>query len=234
MSRSPDRPIPSASPASSLLEFDLARLQPLPRSFFNRDPRVVGRELLGKVIVRRRGHTLMAGRIVEDEAYLGVDDPAAHSASGPTARNLVIFGPPGHAYIYFIYGNHYCLNVSCLPQGHAGCILVRALQPLAGLPAMARNRGLELSREDSKQQGSSRQLRLLTTGPGRLCEALDITRPRDNGVDMTSPNSGLWVAGDGFLPAKIAATPRVGITKAKAHPLRYCIVGNQYVSGKII
>src|SRR5437667_1892310 len=91
------------------LIFDMARVRPLPLSFYDRDPRIVGRELLGKVIVRRHGLSLMAGRIVESEAYLGASDPAAHSASGRTARNSVLFGPPGRAYVYFIYGNHYCL-----------------------------------------------------------------------------------------------------------------------------
>src|SRR5665811_941516 len=94
------------------------------RSFFNRDPRLVGRELLGKVLLRREGHATLAGRIVELEAYLGADDDAAHAATGKTARNEVLFGPPGHAYVYFIYGNHYCLNVSCLPDGVPGCCLL--------------------------------------------------------------------------------------------------------------
>ncbi len=94
---------------------------PLPRAFFNRDPRIVGRELLGKLLVRREGRKKLIGRVVEVEAYLGKDDPAAHSFGGPTPRNLVMFGPPGFAYVYFIYGNHYCLNVSCQPEGHAAC-----------------------------------------------------------------------------------------------------------------
>ena len=89
----------------------------LPRSFYDRDPRLVGPDLLGKVLVRRQGRKLLTGRIVEVEAYLGADDPAAHASIGKTARNAVLFGPPGRAYIYFIYGNHYCLNVSCLPDG---------------------------------------------------------------------------------------------------------------------
>src|SRR5947209_18561542 len=97
--------------------------QPLPRKFYARDPREVSRDLLGKVLVRREGKKLLSGRIVEVEAYLGNDDPAAHAASGRTARNAVLFGPPGFAYIYFIYGNHYCLNVSTLPDGVAGGVL---------------------------------------------------------------------------------------------------------------
>ena len=123
--------------------FDPARLQALPREFFNRDPRRVCRELLGKLLVRREGGNLLAGRVVELEAYMGVNDPAAHAAAGLTARNRVLFGPPGHAYVYFIYGNHYCLNVSCMPEGKAGCVLFRALEPVAGIVEMEQARGLE-------------------------------------------------------------------------------------------
>ena len=100
------------------------------RPFYDRDPRRVSRDLLGKILVRREGRTLISARIVEVEAYLGTNDSAAHAASGRTARNEVVFGPPGYAYVYFIYGNHYCLNVSCLPDGVAGGILFRAAEPL--------------------------------------------------------------------------------------------------------
>src|SRR4051812_4777489 len=118
--------------------------KPLSRAFYDRDPRIVARELLGKVLVRRDGRHILAGRIVETEAYLGADDPAAHTAAGRTLRNAVLFGPPGYAYVYFIYGNHYCLNVSCLPDGDAGGVLFRALDPIAGLTYMARFRHLDL------------------------------------------------------------------------------------------
>src|SRR5258708_37424890 len=97
-------------------------LKHLPRSFFSRDPRKVGRDLLGKLIIRKQGRKILAGRIVEVEAYLGQDDLAAHAAAGRTARNEVIFGPPGHAYVYFIYGVHYCLNVSCMAECDGGCV----------------------------------------------------------------------------------------------------------------
>src|SRR5579871_5820223 len=99
------------------------RARLLPRSFFDRDPRTVARQLLGKIIARCRGRTVLAGRIVETEAYLGAGDLAAHAAAGRTMRNQVLFGSPGHAYIYFIYGVHYCLNISCLPDGEPGCVL---------------------------------------------------------------------------------------------------------------
>jgi DNA-3-methyladenine glycosylase len=197
----------------------------LPRSFFNRDPRRVARELLGKVIVRRRGPKLRAGRIVEVEAYLGANDLAAHAAAGRTARNQVLFGPPGHAYVYFIYGVHYCLNISCLPDGEAGCVLIRTLEPVAGMEEMARARGLEdLNLE------SVRDLRKLTSGPGRLCEALGITRPRDNGKDLVSRRSDLQVVNDGFRGGKVVVTPRIGIVKSAGLPLRYVLVGNEFVS----
>lgn len=199
----------------------LAKILPLPRAFYDRDPRMVGRELLGKVLLRREGRAILAGRIVECEAYLGSEDPAAHSASGKTARNAVLFGPPGFAYVYFIYGNHYCLNASCLPDGVAGGILFRALEPIVGIERMAANRQLEPA-----------QLRLLTSGPGRLAEALAITRERDNGKDFTSPRSDLRIVEDGFRVEKIRESPRIGIRKAVDLPLRYTIEGNEFVSVK--
>ena len=195
--------------------------QPLPRKFYARDPREVSRDLLGKVLVRREGRKLLAGRIVEVEAYLGDDDPAAHAAAGKTLRNAVLFGPPGHSYVYFIYGNHYCFNVSCLPDGIAGGVLFRALDPLIGMQEMARAR-------DVSENGN---LRLLTSGPGRLAEALGMTRERDNGKDVTSTKSDLWIADDGYRPAQIVTTTRIGVTKAAKLPLRYLIAGNPFVSG---
>jgi DNA-3-methyladenine glycosylase len=197
----------------------------LHRSFFNRDPRQVAPELLGKLIVRRQQHTLLAGRIVETEAYLGTNDLAAHAAAGRTARNSVLFGPPGHAYVYFIYGVHYCLNISCLPDGEAGCILVRALEPVQGMEEMAKARG-----RPALVLTSIHNLRFLTGGPGKLCEALGITRQRDNGKDVVSIDSDLLVADDGYCIEKVAVTPRIGITKSATMPLRYLVAGNHFVS----
>jgi len=196
---------------------------PLPRAFYDRDPRRVSRELLGKVLVRREARQLLTARIVEVEAYLGKNDPAAHSFAGRTPRNAVLFGPPGHAYVYFIYGNHYCLNVSCLPDGVAGGILFRALEPLSGIDEMARSRGISLH--------GHRDLRHLTSGPGRLAEAFGITRERDNGKDLTSADSDLFIMDDGFRVSRVLTTPRIGITKAAQRPLRYVIAGNRFVSG---
>jgi DNA-3-methyladenine glycosylase len=197
------------------------------RAFFNRDPREVARELLGKLIVRKEGRKQLAGRIVEVEAYLGADDLAAHAAAGQTPRNAVLFGPPGHAYIYFIYGVHYCLNISCLPDGIAGGVLFRALEPISGIKEMAEARGLA-----DLDLASARDLRKIASGPGKLCEALGVTRPRDNEKDMVSPRSDLQVMEDGFRVENIAVTPRIGITKSAEMPLRYIIAGNAFVSKK--
>jgi DNA-3-methyladenine glycosylase len=199
-------------------------LPPLKQGFYNRDPRKVARELLGKLLIRRQGRKRLIGRIVEVEAYLD-GDPAAHSFVGRTDRNSILWGPPGLSYVYFIYGNHFLFNVSCMPDGMAGGVLFRALEPLEGLAAMARGRDCALD--------EVRDLRTLTSGPGRLAEAFGITRERDNGKDLTSAKSDLWISGDGFRPKKIAVTPRIGITKAAERPLRYIIVGNRFVSGKL-
>jgi len=192
----------------------------LPRSFYLDPPDVVGRKLLGKLVRHRINGQSLTGRIVELEAYLGLDDPASHSYIGKTARNAVLFGPPGFAYVYFIYGMYYCLNVSCQPDCHAGGVLIRALEPVEGLETMARLRKLPAS---AKPQ-------LLTSGPGRLCQALDITRAAHNGLDVTSRKSALQFLDDGFEPDLIRSTPRIGIRKAVEHPLRFVIEGNPFVS----
>jgi DNA-3-methyladenine glycosylase len=173
----------------------------VPRDFYLDPPDLVAQKLLGKLLVRGA----KVGRIVEVEAYFGEADPASHSFPGKTARNAVLFGPPGHAYVYFIYGMHYCLNVSCEPEGRAGGVLFRALEPI---------RGVKLS----------------TSGPGRLCKAFDITRARDNDVDFTSPKSDLQIQDDGYAANDILITPRIGITKEASRPARYLIAGNPYVS----
>lgn len=197
----------------------------LRRAFFDRDPRTVARELLGKLIVRTEKEKKIGGRIVEVEAYLGEDDLAAHAAAGETQRNAVLWGPPGHAYVYFIYGVHYCLNISCMPAGKAGCVLIRALEPVSGLREMAKARNLRdlelIARSD---------FRKLTSGPGRLCEALGVTRERDNGKDMVSSKSDLQVMDDGFGAAEIGVTPRIGITKSVEMPLRYLLQGSSFIS----
>jgi DNA-3-methyladenine glycosylase len=203
---------------------NIGKVQRLARKFYDRDPRDVSRDLLGKLLVRNEGNHRIIGRIVEVEAYLGNNDSAAHAAAGRTARNDVLFGPPGRAYVYFIYGNHWCFNVSCLPDGIAGGVLFRALEPVNGIEHMARKRGISVR--------SERDLRLLTSGPGRLAEAFGITRARDNGKELFSARSDLWIGHDGSPPPRIGITVRIGITKAVDIPLRYVILGNTFVSGK--
>ena len=217
----PHEPPRSTLLGTATLQAAVARkLPPLPRAFYERDPRRVSGDLLGKVLLRRDGRKILAGRIVEVEAYLH-NDPAAHSYAGRTARNAVLWGPPGFAYVYFIYGNHYCFNVSCMPDGEAGGVLFRALEPLLGIDSMMVARDTD-----------STDLRNLTSGPGRLAEAFGITRMRDNEKDLTSANSDLWIADDGSPPPPVKITTRIGITKAAERPLRYIVSGNRFVSGK--
>jgi DNA-3-methyladenine glycosylase len=171
------------------------------RGFYRDTPDLVAQKLLGKLLVRGD----MVGRIVEVEAYFAEADPASHAFAGKTSRNSVLFGPPGHAYVYFIYGMYYCLNVSCEPEGQAGGVLFRALEPICNLP-------------------------VATNGPGRLCRALGITRDRDNGTDLTSPRSQLQIQDDGFVANDILVTPRIGITKDAERLARYVLAGNPFVS----
>jgi DNA-3-methyladenine glycosylase len=146
----------------------------LDRAFFLPAPDTVARALLGKLLLRHLpgAPEPLVGRIVETEAYFGEDDPAAHAFSGRTARNAVLWGEPGYAYVYLIYGMHTCLNVACEPAGHAGCVLIRALEPVTGIAEMARLRGISAEADP----------RLLTGGPGRLSRAFGITRAFGNGL----------------------------------------------------
>ena len=216
--------------------------------FYDRDPRRVARALLGKLLIRKTRGEILAGRVVETEAYLGTGDEAAHSFAGKTARNAVLFGPPGFAYVYFIYGTYYCFNVSCLPNGEAGGVLFRALEPIAGIETMAKARELrpqseprnsvsrdkKTSGEESGQGKVDRKrllfLRAISSGPGRMCEALGITRARDNGKKLTSSSSDLQLVDDGFRVRRVAVGPRIGITKSAHEELRYMIADNPFVS----
>ena len=184
----------------------------LPRSFYSGAPDGVACSLLGKVLARRLDGEWLTGRIVETEAYFGKDDPAAHAFAGKTDRNAVLFGPPGHAYVYFIYGMHWCLNVSCEPDGQAGCVLIRAMQPLTGIETMARLRGIA-------------NRKMLASGPGRLCQAMAITRAGQNGADVTDDESELQIWDDGYKPMRVRVTPRIGIKKAMDRPHRYLLEG---------
>lgn len=183
----------------------------LRREFYARDAVTVARGLLDKVLV----HGRTAGRIVETEAYLGVDDLAAHASRGITSRTRVIFGPPGHAYVYFIYGMYECLNLVAEPEGRAGCVLIRALEPVAGLETMRRRRPGAKSPHD------------LAAGPGKLTLALAITRAQ-NGRDVT--RGSLTIRDIGLPPPDIEVTPRIGIRRCADWPLRFFIQGNPCVS----
>ncbi len=203
---------------------------PLKPVFFNRDPRQVARALLGKLLIRKTPRGILAGRIVETEAYLGQGDAAAHAAAGKTPRNAVLFGPPGRAYVYFIYGVHYCLNVSCLPDGIAGGVLFRALEPVTGIAQMAKARDIEV--EDATTLAKVSFLKKISSGPGRLSEAFGITRTRDNGKNLASPRSDLRIVDDGYRVRRVMVTSRIGIAKAAEQPLRYFIAGSSFVSGR--
>jgi DNA-3-methyladenine glycosylase len=180
----------------------------LARGFFARSVHEVAPELIGATFLVDG----IGGPIVEVEAYHH-SDPAAHSFSGPTARNAVMFGPPGHAYIYRSYGIHWCVNFVCEAEHSASAVLIRALMPTRGLPAMRRRRGLE-------------DERLLCAGPGRLCEALAITRAH-NGMALDSPPFALFARSS---PVEVAAGPRIGISKAAELPWRYGWAGSRFLS----
>jgi DNA-3-methyladenine glycosylase len=182
--------------------------------------------LLGKVLAHRTSAGIVAGRIVETEAYLGPHndppDPAAHSHNGPTPRNQVIFGPAGYAYVYAIYGRYFCMNITCEVDGQAGCVLLRALEPVAGRALMEQNRGLEPGATDKQ----------LTSGPSRLCEALRLTRMSHNGLDLLDRNSPLQLRDEGFAVSEVLVTARIGIRHAVDWPLRFALPEHACVSGK--
>jgi DNA-3-methyladenine glycosylase len=172
----------------------------------------MARDLLGKVLA----HNGSAGIIVETEAYLANDDGASHFSRGVTPRTRVIFGPPGHAYVYFVYGMYDCFNVVCSPDGVGGAVLIRALEPLRGIDAMRRRRPNARRDED------------LANGPGKLTRALGIGIAH-NGVDLTKGPVTIHQP-ERAEPFEIAVSPRIGIQKSAELPLRFFIRGNRYVS----
>lgn len=188
----------------------------LPRRFYLRPAPAVARDLLGCLVVARRGAIVTAGRIVETEAYLGPEDAASHAAFRPGSHAL-LYGPGGHAYVYLNYGMHRLLNAVANPAGHPGCVLIRALEPVAGLAAMARRRGVP------------RSSHRLASGPGNLTRALGITL-LDNGADLTVGRLTIEPPDrpQGF---RVASGPRVGIRRAVALRLRFWIAGHPCVSG---
>lgn len=191
-------------------------IAPFPPAFYDRDPRAVARELLGAVLECRTAEGVASGRVVETEAYLGPHDPACHAVAGRTRRTWHLHGPPGVAYVYRIYGVHWCFNAVTLPEGVGSAVLVRALAPLGGLPLMRDRRGRPRDGRD------------LTNGPGKLCAALGITgaadgAPLDAGPVVLRP-------GPPVAHAAVLVTPRIGITRAADWPLRYIVAGDPYVS----
>lgn len=195
-------------------------VKPLHRSSYAADAGKVAPSLLGHWLVRRTPHGLAGGIIVEVEAYLR-DDPACHAFRGQSDRNRSMFGPPGHGYVYFIYGMHHCVNAVCGPSGVGEAVLIRAIEPAFGQEWMQARR-------------SGRPERQWTNGPAKVCSALDIDRRLD-GVDLCSARAGLFIARNpaaGNLRARhgIARGPRIGITQAADWPLRFNLAGNAWVS----
>jgi DNA-3-methyladenine glycosylase len=189
---------------------------PLARSFYERDTVRVAKELLGKVLVRRLGAAELEGIIVEVEAYRGYDDPASHAYRGPTRRNQVMFGEPGHAYVYFTYGMHYCLNVTTEPAGQPGAVLIRAAQPVNGIERM-------------KKKRSTEQIKDLTNGPAKLTQAFAVTRAL-NGHDLTLGTKLFITETDNPEPPEIVSRRRIGIRAGLDRPWRFLIKGNPFVS----
>jgi len=193
----------------------------LPRAFYEPSAEVVAARLPGHWLIRNTPGGLCGGVIVETEAYL-TGDAACHAFNGPTKRNRVMWGRPGHCYVYFIYGNHWCANVVCRPEGMAEAVLIRAVEPLLGLDVMSQRRPVA----DARQ---------LTNGPGKLCAAMQIDRSLD-GVDLCDATSPLFIAANKSLKSflrkqgPVVATTRIGISRAAALPLRFYLEGSRFVS----
>ncbi|HEX7118108.1 MAG TPA: DNA-3-methyladenine glycosylase [Longimicrobiales bacterium] len=191
---------------------------PLPRRFFDRPAEEVARDLLGAVLVSTTEGVATAGRIVETEAYVGPHDPASHAAErvGRTARNAAMYGPPGTAYVYRIYGLHWCLNVVTGAEEYPAAVLIRAIEPTEGVEHMRHRRG-ELRSE-----------RMLTNGPGKVAQAMGITG-RENGHPLDRPPLVIH-EGEPVDDGDVAVGPRIGITRAADWPLRFHVRGNAWVS----
>jgi DNA-3-methyladenine glycosylase len=187
----------------------------LRRAFYARDAVTLARDLLGRVLFFESPAGLLAGRIVETEAYTGTADPASHAYRGVTARNTVMFGPAGYAYVYFTYGMHHCLNVVAERKGTAGAVLVRSLEPLWGRGVM---------RGHGPQGGDER----LCSGPGKICKAFGLTL-QHNGLDLTRGPLGI-AAGRAVDDRQVKVGPRIGISRAADLPHRFTIAGSRSVS----
>ncbi|MDJ0839664.1 MAG: DNA-3-methyladenine glycosylase [Acidobacteriota bacterium] len=188
----------------------------LPESFYSSPTLTVARNLIGKKLMRRYNGQILAGRIVEVEAYHQDGDRAAHSYKGRTQRNRVMFGPPGHLYVYFIYGMHFCMNVVTEAEGIGAAVLIRAVEPLEGLETMRKLRGRKIKQRD------------LTSGPARCCRAFAVDRTHD-GLSLTG--SEIWLAeGEPEAGERIETSPRIGISKSADLPWRFILDGNPYLS----
>ncbi len=196
-------------------------LKKLPRSFYLRPTLKVARELLGCFLVRRIGRQQLVGKIVEVEAYLGTRDAASHAYRGRTQRNEVMFRTGGHLYVYFTYGMHYCSNVVTEEEGTGHAVLLRAIEPVAGVRIMQRNRGLKAT--DGKALSQN-----LTNGPAKLCKALRIAR-EENGTDLLG-NEIFIAAGEHIPRNRIRTSPRIGVRNAIDKRWRFYIKGNPWVS----
>jgi len=205
----------------------------LPRGFYLRETVEVAKDLLGKILVRTlRKNIILEGRIVEVEAYRGRDDPASHAYRGPTDRNKVMFGQVGLAYIYFIYGNHYCLNITAKSESEqAGAILVRAIEPVKGIKYIFRNRNIKGGRLPARREGKVQPPPQLTNGPGKLTQAMRITG-RLNGIDLTDQMSDLYICRDAEskFETEMVSTQRIGINRGKDNLWRFYVKGNAFVS----
>lgn len=197
-------------------------LNPLPREFYARETLTVARDLLGKCLVRRDAGARLAGIITEVEAYIGETDRASHASPGPTARNAPMYGPPGYSYVYLIYGIHHCLNVVTERAGFPAAILIRAIEPVAGLAIIQQRRGPQ------------RLPANLTCGPGRVCHALDIDRSLNN-ADLCAADALLWIEDAAPIPAaRIGQSPRIGVRGDQAAleaRWRFYIRDSPWISG---
>jgi DNA-3-methyladenine glycosylase len=198
----------------------LSGLHALPESFFARDTVTVARDLLGKVLVSHGHDTVCGGRIVETEAYLGSHDPGSHAATkGVTRRNAVMYGPPGRAYVYFTYGNHHMLNIVTEPEGVAGAVLVRALEPVLGVETMLSRRAVCTGRRLRPAE--------VANGPGKLSAALGISLA-ENGTALGGGT--LTVYDAPTPPERVVASGRVGLSEGHELELRFYLGGNPFVS----
>jgi len=204
-----------ADDAASPLGARRPSLRVLPRAFYDRDTELVARDLIGRVLECTRRGVTCRGIITETEAYLGEHDPACHAAVGRTARTAGLYGPPGTAYVYFIYGMYWCVNAVTRATGLPSAVLIRGVHPIAGLDAMRRRRRARHGRRVADAA--------LADGPGKLCDAFGIDGPAHHGADLVRGPSLRILAGAPVDDARVLVTPRVGLSRAADWPLRWLL-----------